>query len=186
MKKKPYPREEKVNSIPPAMKAGEYHTMFRTGLKWILPFVVSVLFCGMVGPYKYIAIFAVAGSVWGLALKHLSKRMVEIKFTDDSIIIDNTIFPMKEVENYYTCLPLRKAFMLRLQMKDGKRHIYYIPVECRNKVEGYMAKRAFLYKQKYDGFLCYSHYVFALIAVCFASICILLMSYYNLPFQLIK
>ncbi|KGN75637.1 hypothetical protein HQ47_01475 [Porphyromonas macacae] len=93
---------------------------------------------------------------------------------------------MKEVENYYTCLPLRKAFMLRLQMKDGKRHIYYIPVECRNKVEGYMAKRAFLYKQKYDGFLCYSHYVFALIAVCFASICILSMSYYNLPFQLIK
>ncbi|WP_373811036.1 hypothetical protein [Porphyromonas macacae] len=179
-------KEKEESLFPFSIKAGEYHTMFRTGLKWILPFVVSVLFCGMVGPYKYIAIFAVAGSVWGLALKHLSKRMVEIKFTDDSIIIDNTIFPMKDVENYYTCLPLRKAFMLRLQMKDGKRYIYYIPVECRNKVEDYIAKRAFPYKQKYDGFLCYSHYVFALIYMIIFSLFVILMSKYNLPFQLIK
>ncbi|WP_025004302.1 hypothetical protein [Porphyromonas macacae] len=136
-------KEKEESLFPFSIKAGEYHTMFRTGLKWIIPFTLSAVFSSMMGKYRYIAFLTVTASVWSLLLRNLSKRMVEIKFTDDSIIIDNTIFPMKEVENYYTCLPLRKAFMLRLQTKDGKRYIYYIPVECRNKVEDTWQRKRF-------------------------------------------
>ncbi len=180
-------KEKEENLFPFSIKAGEYHTMFRTGLKWIVPFTLSAVFSSMMGKYRYIAFLTVTASVWSLLLRNLSKRMVEIKFTDDSIIIDNTIFPMKEVENYYTCLPLRKFFLLRLQTKDGKkRHIYYIPIEYRNEVENYLLKRVFRHKQNCDKILPFQICVFVFIYTIISVLCVILISNHNLPFQLIK
>lgn len=180
MKRKRPPKEQQDRPMPLTIKVGEYHAMFRVGLLWIIPFTLSIVISSMMGRHRYAAFFTVTASVWGLSLRHLSKRMVEMRITDLSIAVGDGVLPWQDIEHYYTCLPLRKSFMLRLQTKDGKRHIYYIPIEHRDEVESHISKRVCRSKQRYDGLLCCSHYIFLLIAMCFALICILLISHYNL------
>ncbi|WP_449020320.1 hypothetical protein [Prevotella jejuni] len=158
------------------VKAGEFHVMFKIGMFWIIPFCVAVIYSSMMGKYRYHAILAIAGTVWGLMIEHLSWKRIEITFHEKFLLINGSGVLTESIMNYYTCLPLQKFFMLRLRMKDGTRKIYYLPIKYRDEIERYMSKRSFLLKEKADGFLQYAHLLFVLIAMCFGSLCFLLMS----------
>lgn len=162
------------------VKAGEIHTMFKIGMLWIIPLFVAAIYSSMMGKYRYHAMLAIAGTVWGLMIEHLSWKRIEIIFHEKFLLINGSEVPTESIMNYYTCLPLQKFFMLRLRMKDGTRKIYYLPIKYREEIERYMSKRSFLLKEKADGFLQYAHLLFVLIAVCLLALSSLLFSKYHL------
>ncbi|KGN75636.1 hypothetical protein HQ47_01470 [Porphyromonas macacae] len=172
-------KEKEESLFPFSIKAGEYHTMFKIGLKWILPFSFSIMISSMMGVYRYIAFFTITASVWGLALKHLSKRMVEMIFTDGSIIIDNNKIPLGAIKSFSSCLPLKKYFILTLRTLDEKEYIYYIPVKYRSTIEKYLSDRICFIRQKKDILLSATPTIFIVSSVLVSLLCFGLMYSFN-------
>src|SRR5699024_8199706 len=88
---------------------------------------------------------------------------ISINFTDKGINVNGKEIRFSDIENYHTCLPLRKYFMLRLKTVH-KKEVFYISVENREEIERIIKDKNLMFnKTKNDIWLQHSHTVLVVI-----------------------
>ena len=144
-------------------KTYEYYTVIKTGILWsLVPFGAAVLAASS-GKYRFVLFFTVFAAAYGIFLNKLRQKAISINFTDKGINVNGKEIRFSDIENYHTCLPLRKYFMLRLKTVH-KKEVFYIIVENREEIERIMEeKNLSLNKTKNDVWLQHSHTILVFI-----------------------
>ncbi len=152
------------------VKVYDYFTMRKIAFIWLPVFSIAAYISASLESIRFIAMFVIVGSVYGLILTQMKKKAVIVSFSDKEFSINNETVLLSQIENYYICLPLNELFMLRLEI-DDKNKILYIGKEYREQIENYL-ENVPVKKNLYDVYLKYSHLLLPFIMLFICAIAI--------------